>query len=569
MQEELGGFFMIVYIIAAIAIFIVLFIVGMIMKKKYHSQVDQLDARKMDLKNRPVLDELSRVKQLNMTGQTEELFEKWRNDWFQLIDFKMPKAEDYLIDAEDYIDQYRFKKAGESLKKCVDFLDEIEADIDKIITELNDLVGSEEKNRTEIDELKEQYRNNKKILIARHINYGQAIEKLEKHLDETFSMFSEYELRTANGDYLQAREIVLSIRQRLVDMEYYLECIPNFLHECKIKLPKELEVLRAGFVELKQMEYPINHLNLEEEINEISKEILSILSSVEVLNLEVTHEQIEAIRNKIEYLLDLLENEVNSKQRLAKEFQQSIAQVAATMEETKQLKEEVDLIAQSYQLTYEEISIFETNEKRINSVILKFDSIQEQIDGKQVAYSSIVEDLSLAKALLEEAIRSNEEWKHNLQTLRKEEIMAKEKIRELQKMIAETIRNVQKSNLPGVPEEHKQLMTDSRAYLQNVMDQFKIVPLNLTEVMNSLDLATETINQLVEFTNKMILDANLCEKVIQYGNRYRNQYESVSRGLIEAEVAFRSFDYSSALEIAGTTIEQIQPGFLRNIEENL
>jgi len=568
LQDEIGGFLMITYIIGIIVIIILLFIVGMVMKKKYYRQVDELDARKMDLLNRPVLDELSKVKQLNMTGQTEELFEKWKNEWYQLIDYKMPKAEDFLIDAEDYIDQYRFNKASERLHTCVTFLDEIEEDINKIIFELNDLVGSEEKNRTDMDELKDRYRANKKILIARHINYGAAIDILEKHLDETFNLFSEYELRTANGDYLQAREVVLTIRQRLSDMEFYLEYIPNYLHECKIKLPKELETLRAAFVELKTMEYPIKHLNLEEEINNISKDILSALMGVEGLHIENVQEQIEEIRNKIDHFLDLLEYEVNAKNNLAKEFHFSTAQMAATMEETKQLKEEIDLVAQSYQLAPEELSTFEANEKRINNILLKFDSIKEQLEGKQVAFTSILEDLYIAKTSLDEAIAANEEWKKNLQTLRKEEIQAKETIKELQKIMTQTIRDVQKSNIPGVPEDYKQLLNDSRVALQNVMDQFTVIPLNLSEVMSLLEYANSTIMELADYTNKMVLDADLCEKIIQYGNRYRNRYDSVSRGLIEAEVAFRSYEYSRALEIAGTTIESVEPGALKRIEQN-
>ena len=38
--------------------------------------MDRLEVWKIDLMNRPVLDEMSKVKQLNMTGQTEELFER-------------------------------------------------------------------------------------------------------------------------------------------------------------------------------------------------------------------------------------------------------------------------------------------------------------------------------------------------------------------------------------------------------------------------------------------------------------------------------------------------------------
>ena len=54
---------------------------------------------------------MQKVKQLNMNGQTEERFEKWRNDWDEVITEKLPDLEELLFDAEEFIDKYRFKKA--------------------------------------------------------------------------------------------------------------------------------------------------------------------------------------------------------------------------------------------------------------------------------------------------------------------------------------------------------------------------------------------------------------------------------------------------------------------------
>ena len=56
---------------------------------------------------------MTKIKQLNMTGETEEKFERWRNEWTEVMDVHMPKIDTLLFDAEDVIDRFRYRKATE------------------------------------------------------------------------------------------------------------------------------------------------------------------------------------------------------------------------------------------------------------------------------------------------------------------------------------------------------------------------------------------------------------------------------------------------------------------------
>ncbi|MDE5052331.1 septation ring formation regulator EzrA [Niallia taxi] len=64
------------YILGIVGILICLFAAGYFIRRKYYGIVDELERWKIDIVNRPVLTELSKVKKLNMIGQTEELFDK-------------------------------------------------------------------------------------------------------------------------------------------------------------------------------------------------------------------------------------------------------------------------------------------------------------------------------------------------------------------------------------------------------------------------------------------------------------------------------------------------------------
>ena len=153
-----------------------------------------------------------------------------------------------------------------------------------------------------------------------------------------------------------------------------------------------------------------------------------------------------------------------------------------------------------------------------------------------------------------------------MQALRKDELAAREKVAELKKSIAETIRMISKSNIPGVPEEYILLMEESQDSIQQVIAKLNETPLDIPIVQEFLEIAVITVEKMTKDTTDLFETVALAEKVIQYGNRYRSRYPSVAEGLKEAEKAFRSFNYQEALEKAIHAIEKVEPGVLKKID---
>jgi len=85
-------------------------------------------------------------------------------------------------------------------------------------------------------------------------------------------------------------------------------------------------------------------------------------------------------------------------------------------------------------------------------------------------------------------------------------------------------------------------------------------------VRASLAKAEENVTYMHDKVEEMLENAFLVEKIIQYGNRYRTRYPFVREKLLEAEKAFRSYDYAAALEQAAAAVEKVEPGALKKIE---
>ncbi|WP_367544423.1 septation ring formation regulator EzrA [Terribacillus saccharophilus] len=135
------------YIIGGIILIIALIILGLIMRKRVYDEVDRLESWKMDISNRNVSEELAKVKALNLSGETQEKFESWKERWDHIVTKELPDTEEALFDAEEGADRYRFNKAKQHLQRVEATLSQVEDKIEAMFRELDELLASEEEAR--------------------------------------------------------------------------------------------------------------------------------------------------------------------------------------------------------------------------------------------------------------------------------------------------------------------------------------------------------------------------------------------------------------------------------------
>lgn len=557
------------YIIGGIAVIICIFLAGYLWKKKYYKETDRLEEWKIEINNRPVLDELQKVKKLNMNGETEERFERWRSAWDEIISAKLPDLEELLFDAEDFIDRYQFKKAKAVQEEISDTLTKINKEIDELLLELSDLIGSEEKNRVEIENLKEIYRESKRNLLAHRHLYGNMEKYLEEKLESVSEQFSQYDENTEKGNYLRAREIVLSIHTVLNKTKSDMDLIPNILVELQSTIPSQLKDIMEGYKEMLLEGFGLEHIQLEAEIERISKDLEDTVAQFEQLEMIDIQAKINAWKECIDQLYDRLEQEVLAKHELKQRDKEILEMLQTAKKVNLELNDEFIQIQSSYHLQDSDMKMLEKLAKRINQLSDRFNLIQNKWEQNNPAYSQINDELSAVKQMLDDIVEEQTGFAEKLQTLRKDELAARNQVKELKRQIAETIRLVSKSNIPGVPQDYKYLLEDAQESIEQVADKLEEKPLDIPVIQEYLEVAVLTVGKVTKRTDDLFETVMLAEKIIQYGNRYRSKYPSVDKELGAAENYFRHYDYKEALEQAAATIEKIEPGSLKKIEEML
>lgn len=554
-------------VIIAIVIVLVLLVVGYIMRKKYYKEIDRLETAKLELMHRPVAEEMAKVKRLNMTGQTEELFENWRKTWDNIVTIQLPDIDEMLFDAEEYTDKYRFKQAKNTHERIETLLIQIEDQINVILDELAELLGSEEKNRVEMEKLVDEYGAVKKNLLAHRHQYGIAADQLEKLLESIAEKVERFDSMTEQGNYLEARELVLAISAEIEQLISKMEKTPDLLTECQTIIPAQRNEIADGMREMKQQGFVIEHLQIEKQLQQIDKELGTYRAFLENAEVDEVESGLQEIKEKIDVLYDLLEKEVYAKHNVLQENEKIGFILDQLQGVNNEIKAETDLIQNSYQLLDNEIEVPRDFEENLSELMRRYELLEAKIGENESAYSLLNEELKAIESQLTDLQSEQALFSEKLQNLRKDELDAQEKVLALQKRVNDIIRIVKKSRMPGLPGDFEPLYDQAEEQIENVYKCLDEKPLNMKSVQQNLYEASDTVDHLFMKAEEHIENAQFAERIIQYGNRYRGRYPDFRTNLEKAEQAFRNYEYKSAMEQAATAVEEVEPGALKRIDE--
>ncbi|MQR95268.1 septation ring formation regulator EzrA [Fictibacillus phosphorivorans] len=558
-----------IYIVIAIVTFLALILYGAMSRRRVYKEIDRLEAWKMQIMNRPLTEEISKVKGMAMIGETEEKFEMWRQEWDEMVTTQLPNLEEDLFDAEEYTDKYRFKKAKSILAGVSQSLEKIDMRIKEITSEINELVTSEELNREEIVEAKEKLQETKKYYLTHIRALGQTAPIFDKELDEIKALFETFESLTVKGSHLEARQRLVESLNRISDCRTKMQGVPELLVILQSDIPNSLKELSTGFTEMEQQGYVLHHIGIEKEISSLKDLNDKALNKVLELELESAQKDMDETIQKMDQLYEMLENEVHSKQFVMSEREIFDTNIQDLHDRIENLKQETQIVSSTYLIEQNEAEMQKKIEKLFHKLQSRFLIIEDSIEEKRESYSVIREMMEEMQKQMEELQRSQKVYEEMLHNLRKDELETKQSLRELRKKLLEARRMVQKSNLPGLPEHYLITIGKAEEYIIEVSKKLDEKPLEMSDVSYVLNKAHEAVNEGYDETSKMIENAFLAEKLIQYGNRFRSSYQSVSVRLIEAEIAFRNYQYEDALEIAASAIESVRPGILKEMEINL
>lgn len=552
----------IVIIISLIVIGIIsfYFINQKLTKNKYLNKIAELESKKDQILNLPISHELARLALIKKNKELEKKYKAWKEEHKK---FKAQELDDlisHILDLDVLLDNKKYKELDEKIIEIDKEIEEVFEHGKELLEKIQKVTISEESNRNIITNLKARFRELKDRYAKTENNYEDIKKVLIAHIENIASGFEKFEAILDANDYDKAEEVVGALEAGIDLFEGLLDEVPQILTMAKIIIPRNLAIIESEYEKLLNAGFNLKHLEIEKNLEKSRKTVKQVLDKLNILDIEDSTVELKAI---IDYC-EIVMGEFTREQEAKASFLKDIGNLDYTVEEIKdiikELEQQIDRIKTNYDFS-EENSERLANLLDEKEVLFKeYESLKRHYKGGKKPYSDLNERLInlLTNALnIKENIRKLLE---NLYSLSEDEKRAQQQVEEITKILNNTKRKVIDFRLPIIPTSYYVQLKEAQDAIKEVLNELKKAPISIETLNIRVDTARDLVFKLYNTTNSFVKTAELAERAILYGNRYRSSYANLDTGLTKAEVLFFQGKYKLSLETSINAIEEVEPG---------
>ncbi|HGR1094540.1 TPA: septation ring formation regulator EzrA [Streptococcus pneumoniae] len=551
-----------IYLMVAIAVILVLaYVVAIFLRKRNEGRLEALEERKEELYNLPVNDEVEAVKNMHLIGQSQVAFREWNQKWVDLSLNSFADIENNLFEAESYNHSFRFLKASHQIDQIESQITLIEEDIAAIRNALADLEKQESKNSGRVLHALDLFEELQHRVAENSEQYGQALDEIEKQLENIQSEFSQFVTLNSSGDPVEAAVILDNTENHILALSHIVDRVPALVTTLSTELPDQLQDLEAGYRKLIDANYHFVETDIEARFHLLYEAFKKNQENIRQLELDNAEYENGQAQEEINALYDIFTREIAA-QKVVENLLATLPTYLQHMKENNTLLgEDIARLNKTYLLPETAAS----HVRRIQTELESFEAAIVEVTSNQEeptqAYSVLEENLEDLQTQLKDIEDEQISVSERLTQIEKDDINARQKANVYVNRLHTIKRYMEKRNLPGIPQTFLKLFFTASNNTEDLMVELEQKMINIESVTRVLEIATNDMEALETETYNIVQYATLTEQLLQYSNRYRSFDERIQEAFNEAlDIFEKEFDYHASFDKISQALEVSEPG---------
>ena len=552
-------------VMALIIVIVILHIVKKAEVRYYKNKVKNLEIQRNMVASTPVLVELSKVESIIKNDKLEEKYAKWQDRFNEIREKRLAIIDDMLIDLDIYVEKKDYKSCDYRIANTEIEIYKVREAAEHLLEEIKDVTLSEEKYRSIVIKLKSKYRSLNREFQEHRELYDFMQEAVELQLENIEKRFLDFEKVMEANEYSEVVHVCKALETMTDHMEILISELPDILLMANKVIPNRMKEVESTYKEMVGEGYVLDYLNIDYNIEESKKNIEGIIDRVKVLNLQGA---MFDLKTMLEYYDSLFVD--FEKERLSRKvYDEVVVDFQNRLEKTntlvKEVFEQIDDIKALYDLNDEDINTIQEVNKTLVVINDDYHKLVGKDESKSSPYSVLNEEVeSLSNRLIKMESDFDQALK-SLGNMYEDEVHAREQLEEIQEFLKISKDAIRNYKLPIITDHYFVQLSEANEAILEVVKELDKKPIVIKTLNTRVDTARDLVLKLYNTTTDMIKTAQLAEMAMIYGNRYRDKFEEVDKGLIDAEKAFFKGNYKEALDISIKTTSIVDENIYRKL----
>lgn len=563
----MGSNLIIGIVIAIILAVAIVYFVGYFVRKKTLARLDEIERRREELFDLPVIEEVDEVKKMHLVGQSQNTFREWNQKWTDISTTAFADLESQILEVESLNETFRFMKAKTAVEDAEITLLNMEQDVAEIRNGLKELRESEERNSLQVQKALDMYQELKKRMRDESDAFGPAYSELQKQLKNIEIEFTQFVTLNTSGDPVEAREVLATAEDHTYHLQDVMDRLPALYEDLNKTFPDQLKEIEEGYQKLLDDHFVFPEENFLADIQRVRARVENSMRDLAKTEVNLVEPANSDTANDIDNLYSIMEREIEAKKYVLKNRQIIADYVAHATKNNRQLLIEIDHTAQSYTLNHNELGRVRGFQTEVDELVRRNTSYMEAMEAHTIPYSEVQEFYKDAYKVLDDIQNQQIEIDNDLRELRRGEKVAQEKVENFEFQLRNLKRFVEKQRLPGLPNDYLEfffMVTDHVEGLNKALNKIRI---NMEDINRYVATCQEDLEKLEAETHELVDAAALTEQMMQYANRYRHSHPDIKASIDRSLDLFtNTYQYQEALDEIGTALERVEPGAFNRIE---
>ncbi len=372
-------------------------------------------------------------------------------------------------------------------------------------------------------------------------------KSFEYIIADSKAKLEKFQTLTNEAKYPEAKDVLKELDQILTATVEVMDQLPLLEASIYTVLPNKISDLIETYRQMKEENYVIDFLHVDEKVDQMKQDIEVLKGKVEYLDLGGVKDKVDEIQSEITDLNAAFEEE-----KIAKiNFLNAHSTMDDSTYDDEKRYSKLMLSLPKYQQVYLLNQKYVDQMQSLKTDIENIGILKRQLDSyldtsNRQPYTLIMKKATEMRTEMTKCERTMKDYEGYVNSLKQS---TEEIYQGLRQAVVDIVKTRNKIRMLGIDDFLKSSdlkINRLLAVVKDISDKLQVLPLDVTDLLTNYNSFHDDCTVFLSDSNKRLEEAYKAEQAIVYANAYRMDYTDCDKLVSEAERAYFESDFSRA-----------------------